>query len=317
MSIPSSPYFDFFTLADGVYAAVGKVNSPAFSNAGIIDTGDHTLIFDTFNIVEAAYDLRRTAENLTGRQADFVIISHSHSDHWGGNQVFADHADILTTTKVSEALAEWVDEFKEIKRDPREYEASIKEIEKKLIQAEDERLRRHLSWTLVIEHHQFKTLANFKPCLPNQTFNGNITFHGSKRQGELSTPGAGHTDSDIILKIPAQKIAFIGDLGFFQTHPYLGSSAPEKWVATLDELAASDFETFVPGHGPVGSREDILGLKEYILSCKKLAAKVVQSGGSEEDAAHQPLPAFSKDWAGFGRFERSIRFLYQLEKKNE
>ena len=137
MTIRSFPYFDLFSLAEGVYAGVGKVNSPAFSNAGIIDTGDHTLIFDTFNIVEAAYDLRRAAENLTGRQADFVIISHSHSDHWGGNQVFADHANILTTPTTSEALAEWVEEFKEIKRDPREYEASIREIEKKLTQAKD------------------------------------------------------------------------------------------------------------------------------------------------------------------------------------
>jgi cyclase len=317
MSIPFSPYYDPFSLADGVYAAVGKVNSPAFSNAGIIDTGDHTLIFDTFNIVEAAHDLRRTAENLTGRQADFVIISHSHSDHWGGNQVFANHADILTTTTTNEALAEWVGEFKEIKRDPSEYETYIGEIEKNLAQAKDERLRQHLSWVLIIERHQLKTLATFKPCLPKQTFDGHISFHGSKRTVELCTPGPGHTDSDIILKLPTEKIAFIGDLGFFKTHPYLGSSTPEKWTATLDELAASEIETFIPGHGPVGTKQDVLALKDYILACKKLAAEVVQSGGCEEEAASQPMPDFSKDWAGFGRFERTMRFLYQQEKKNE
>ena len=165
--------------------------------------------------------------------------------------------------------------------------------------------------------HQLKTINTFKPCLPNQTFDGRINFHGSKRTVELYTPGPGHTDSDIILKLTTEKTAFIGDLGFFKTHPYLGSSTPEKWVATLDELAASEIETFVPGHGPIGTKEDVLALKNYILTCKKMAAEVVDCGGSQEDAASQPMPDFSKDWAGFGRFESSMRFLYQMEKKNE
>jgi cyclase len=62
--LPTSDYFDLHQLADGVFTTIGKVNSRAFSNAGIISTGEHTLIFDTFNTHHAGVDLRQAAETL-------------------------------------------------------------------------------------------------------------------------------------------------------------------------------------------------------------------------------------------------------------
>jgi glyoxylase-like metal-dependent hydrolase (beta-lactamase superfamily II) len=316
-TVPTSIYFALHELADGVYAAIAKEASPAFSNAGIIDTGNHTLIFDTFNTFHAAQDLRRAGEILTRRRADYVIISHAHSDHWMGNQVFADHASILTTQPTEAGMREWAAYLKDLKRHPGEYETYIAETEKRLAETTDERLRAHLSWSLVIERHEFKHLRSLRPELPDQIFDGHLAFHGSQedealhRKIAIFTPGTGHTESDIVLNLPDEAIAFIGDLGFFSTHPFLGSSTPEKWIATLDALAASATETFVPGHGPVGTKEDLVALKEYILALQEMAADVVRRGGSEDEAAAQPVPEFSSDWAGFGRFERSMRFLYQ------
>jgi len=315
--LPTSIYFTLYELADGVYAAIGKEGSPAFSNAGIIDTGNHTLIFDTFNTFHAALDLRRAAEILTERRTDYVIISHAHSDHWMGNQVFADHASILTTQPTEAAMQEWIAYFRDLKRNPGEYEIYIEETEKRLAETTDARLRAHLSWSLVIERHEFEHMRSVRPQLPDQTFDGHLAFHGPQdgdgphRKIAVFTPGAGHTQSDIVLNLPNEAIAFIGDLGFFSTHPFLGSSTPDKWVATLDALAASETETFVPGHGPIGKKEDLIALKEYILALQEMAADVVRRGGSEDEAAAQPVPEFSSDWAGFGRFERSMRFLYQ------
>lgn len=127
------------------------------------------------------------------------------------------------------------------------------------------------------------------------------------------TLGVGHTVCDTILVLPEDKIAFIGDLGFFKTHPYLGDCNPEEWIATLDELAVSKINIFVPGHGPVGTKADLQALKTYILTLQALTASVVNCGGSEDDAASQPVPDFASDWAGFGRFERSMRYLYQRQ----
>lgn len=311
ISLPSSPYFKLHQLAEGVFAAIARVGSPAFSNAGLIDTGSHTLVFDTFNTPSPAEDLRRAAELLTGRSADFVIVSHAHSDHWMGNQVFVEHASILTTPENQSAMIEWGEYLKELKRNPDEFEAQIRQIEKHWSETQNKPLREHLAWTRVIERYEYDQLRIIRPQLPDQTFAGKLIFHGPDRQVKVYSTGAGHTVSDVVLALPDESIAFIGDLGFFQTHPYLGSSTPEKWIKTLDELAASEINTFVPGHGPLGTREDLLALKEYILALQALVAEVVARGGSEAEALAQPMPKFSENWAGFGRFERSLRFLYQ------
>ena len=89
--LPTSDHFEIHRIAEGVYPAIATQDGAAFSNAGIIDLGDRTLIFDAFETPKAAQDLRLAAEQLTERQASLVIISHAHDDHWLGNQVFDTH----------------------------------------------------------------------------------------------------------------------------------------------------------------------------------------------------------------------------------
>lgn len=305
-----SKFFNLHQLADGVFAAIATPGSPAYSNAGIIDTGIHTLIFDTFNTHVAALDLRRAAKTLTGRAGDFVINSHAHSDHWMGNQVFAPKASLIATLATQQAMNARLTDMRDLKRDPSELEANIRDIEKSLQQASDPHQRAHLSWSAVIQHHHLENLRSFKPTPPDQAFEGRVTFHGTSRKVILSTPGSGHTNSDAILELPHDSIAFIGDLGFFQTHPYLGDSTPDQWISTLEKLAGAGFDSFVPGHGPVGTRQDLVHLRDYLLALQEFADTLVASGAQINDLRHQPPPVFSQDWAGYGRYEQALLFLY-------
>ena len=45
--LPMSEHFVLYQLAEGIYAAIAIEGGAAFSNAGIVDLGGHTLIFDT------------------------------------------------------------------------------------------------------------------------------------------------------------------------------------------------------------------------------------------------------------------------------
>lgn len=90
-------------MADGVYAAIATELGVAFSNAGLIDLGDQTLVFDAFENPRPAEDLLEASIQLTGRKPKTVIISHWHPDHWGGLQVFADCA-ILATPATRKAM---------------------------------------------------------------------------------------------------------------------------------------------------------------------------------------------------------------------
>jgi glyoxylase-like metal-dependent hydrolase (beta-lactamase superfamily II) len=91
-----------------------------------------------------------------------------------------------------------------------------------------------------------------------------IELHSSNRYVELIEGGHDHTAGDLYLRIPAESIAFIGDIGFFNEQPYMADSNPEGWKSMLNELKHSEYKTFIPGHGPAGSENDIALIEEYI-----------------------------------------------------
>jgi len=54
-----SDHFTIEKLDDGIYAAIHKPGGEAICNAGIIDLGSKTLVFDTFLTPRAAKDLKK------------------------------------------------------------------------------------------------------------------------------------------------------------------------------------------------------------------------------------------------------------------
>lgn len=97
--VPDSKHFRIQQLADGVWAAIRVDGGAAIGNAGIVDLGDRTLVFDTFFTPQAAEDLRTAAEARTGRPVRAVINSHFHNDRMWGNQVFGSDTDIISTVE--------------------------------------------------------------------------------------------------------------------------------------------------------------------------------------------------------------------------
>jgi cyclase len=90
-----SKHFVLETLGDGVYACVHRPGGAAFSNAGIIDLGDSTLVVDAFDSLAAGRDLRQTAEALFDRPVKTVIFTHAHGDHWKGAAAFDTRTTLL------------------------------------------------------------------------------------------------------------------------------------------------------------------------------------------------------------------------------
>ena len=101
-----SKHFKIEKLSDGVYAAIHSFGGYAICNAGIIDLGEKVLVFDTFLTVEAARDLRKAAESITGKEVTYVVNSHAHNDHIRGNQVFYPNSVIISTIKLRDKIVE-------------------------------------------------------------------------------------------------------------------------------------------------------------------------------------------------------------------
>jgi glyoxylase-like metal-dependent hydrolase (beta-lactamase superfamily II) len=311
--LPTSEHFKLHRLAEGVYAAIAIPGGAAYSNAGIIDLGDRTLIFDTFDNPKAAVDLRAAAERLTGRSASHVIISHAHPDHWMGNQVFADHATIITSHTNREQMLSFGEAIRATKTDPAELLEALRRDRERLETESDERWRASLRIAIGRAQHDLDAFSGLDLRFPDQTFEGRLAFHGTQRRAELIAQGKGHSASDCYLALWAERLAFIGDLGFFGCQPFMAVCDPSAWSAQLDNMAQWEIETFVPGHGPLGTKADLALQKRYMQVLDELVMRVVGAGGSVDDALRAPLPPPFDAWlmGSMNRWEANVRSAYE------
>lgn len=310
MSILKSKHFQLQRLADGIYAAVASEKGYAICNAGIVDIGDRTIIFDTFISPDPAKDLLRAAKRLTPQNVILVVNSHCHNDHIRGNQVFPSYVDIFSTTTTLEGII--YNEPEEIKWEKENIPKAIVDTKSKLRLAKDPKRRHDLALSIVYYEAIMKSHSKLKMRLPNITFDGSLTMHGTRRQVKF-LPFSGHTTSDLVLYLPDEKIAYMSDLLFVNTHPYLTGCSPKSWRKSLKEIEKLGVQTFVPGHGPVGSASDLLLLDQYIQTLESIARDMVKMGKSPEDICLQPVPLPFDNWCLFfdDLFTMNLGFLYK------
>jgi glyoxylase-like metal-dependent hydrolase (beta-lactamase superfamily II) len=307
--LPRSRHFRLEKLQDGVYAATHQIGGWAISNAGIVDLGDRTLVYDTFRSTQPAYDLRLAAEQLTGRPVSIVINSHYHADHVWGNQVFYPSADIISSFETRELIAtkgiaglESMDESA-AKR--------VEALEEQYENAEDEGERKRLSFWIAFFKGPVEALPLLEIIPPNITFDNRYTIHGSKREVELVNYSGGHTSSDTVLYLPEEKIAFVADLLWNECHPNLVDTTPGALVGIQEQIARKGPETLVSGHGNVGTLEDLQLMVDYIADVDRLAKDLVQAGNGDEKIAEIPIPDAYATWELATFFEGNLRNLYK------
>ena len=307
-ALPSSEHFELEQLADGVYAALASPGGQAFSNGGIVDLGDQTIVFDAFETPAAAADLKSAAEKLTGRPVSYLIMSHCHADHWGGNQVFAPETSIITTHTIREEMPDAIGWMVELKENPAELEEAIQESQDRLETETDEQQRASLEASIRRMTGWQEWLPTLELRYPDQTFSGKLVFHGTKRTAELVEVAPGHTSSDAYLLLPADRILFMGDLGFLQSQPFMVYCDPQAWVEELERMEQFDVEAYVPGHGPLGTKADVALQREFITRLEELVTQAVSDGLTVEETLEKTLPAPFDDWvqASAARWEANV-----------
>lgn len=58
-----------------------------------------------------------------------------------------------------------------------------------------------------------------------------------------------------------------------------------EWPATLDEALKIDFDTVIPGHGPVAKKADLLAYRNNVAKLKEHVSGLIRQGKSKEEIA--------------------------------
>jgi glyoxylase-like metal-dependent hydrolase (beta-lactamase superfamily II) len=224
-------------ISDDLYVIMGSGGNVAFmpTREGVI------LIDDKF--AQDGPQILAKVKSVTAEPIKYVINTHQHGDHTGGNAaLLAAGAEILIHKNARANMA-----------------------------------------------------ATEMPGIPRITFSDQSQVFLGGKEVEARYFGRGHTNGDVMIYFPADKVVHTGDL-FVSGAPYCDTSAGcsiKEWDKTLEKaIAAMDFDTVIPGHGPVTKKADLVKYVQTVASVREQVAKACQGGA---DGAAQRL-----DLSGLG-----------------
>jgi glyoxylase-like metal-dependent hydrolase (beta-lactamase superfamily II) len=260
-------------VADNVYVLTGRGG-----NIGLVVTEDGAFLIDdqfaplTDRVVEAV-------GSVTDQPIKFVLNTHWHGDHTGGNENLAERGTLVVA---------------------------------------HDNVRERMSSEQVSEFFGRTTPASPTDALPVVTFNDAITFHlGSAEIHSFHLPHA-HTDGDSVVLLTKANVIHAGDIVFYGLYPFVdidsGGSLPGL-IAAVERIAAmADEDTaIIAGHGPVIDREQLLGYHAMLETVYRRLVDAIGEGKSlEEIQAMGSTAEYDEQWGdGFIPPDRWIELLHR------
>lgn len=282
--------FEIERLADGVHVAVAAPAYKVNSNTAIIESDDGVMIVDTHSKPSAARVVVDHLRDLTPKPVRFVVNTHFHWDHWHGNEVYPaayPGAEIITNQLTREAMVR--KGLKRIQDHVRQVPAEIARVRAELGAATTAEQRARLQTDLRLAESYLGEVQALKPALPTMAFERTMTLYRRDREIHLLYLGRAHTEGDVFVHLPREKVVITGDAVIGWT-PYMGDGYPEDWVATIDRLAELDFETIIMGHGRPAGRDWLRTFRGYIHDMVEAVREGVSTGASLEEVK-QRVPA--------------------------
>ena len=308
-ALRETAYFTLQEMADGMFAAIAKPGSGAWSNAGFVDLGTELLVFDAFNTPSASRELKNQAEKLTGKKVAYLVNSHFHGDHVFGNQTFKEQVIISTAT-----TKEWISEKNAIgdrDKEQQETEHYLRELALQISVEENPAIKSSLTNQLREMSKLLEELPNLELVLPSLTFEKTLKIHGTMRDVELHCWGGGHSVSDAFLYVPQEKAAFMGDLITEDLH--LPIFNPDAFLSILERVKTMDMLAILPGHGEVGNGQQIDAMIDYVSMLIDAGKRAHLSAFALEEFLEGFItPEKYNNWKGVQGIKRNLTTVYNF-----
>jgi cyclase len=280
--------FELKQVGDGVYAAVAATRYKVNSNAAVILTNDGVVVVDSHSKPSAAQALYREISSITKQPVRKVINTHFHWDHWQGNEVYAKAnpgLEIIASQRTQENMTRpdaglggvpYIE--KQLAALPKE----IAQLKADIAQAASAEQKQRLESNLQQAQDYLEELKTMKPAPPNRGVARTMSFNQGGREIQLLLLGRGHTDGDVFIHLPKEKIVATGD-ALIDWMPFMNDGFPEEWVQTLDALERYDFDRIIPGHGDVLPKSQLAFFRGYLNDLIAAVKKAAGEGASLEE----------------------------------
>ena len=176
-----------------------------------------------------------------------MVNTHFHWDHWHGNEVYPaayPNAEIVTNDITREAMVR--KGLKRIQDHVRTVPAEIAKLKADLAGAAPAE-RAKLEADLQAAEPYLAEVKALKPALPTIAFERTMKLYRRDREIQLLHLGRAHTEGDVFVYLPKEKVVITGDAVIGWT-PYMGDGYPEDWVG--DARPPGPARLHAHHHGP-------------------------------------------------------------------
>ena len=167
---------------------------------------------------------------------------------------------------------------------------------------------------------QANAAATTKVPLPNETFSKDLTLYVDDTEVQLLYYGPAHTDSDIVIYIPSEKAAIVGDLVFVGRDPLIHANKRGSsfgLVSALKAIIQLDADIFLSGHADGVDKNTIEALIAQIDEKQAKVKALVKEGKSLAEVKNELAGADQQVAPGGRRWPSLVEIIYQelTEKK--
>ena len=279
-----------------VYALYGRGG-----NVGFFVGPDAVLVVDS-QFKDLAPGIVEQIKKVTDKPIKFLLNTHHHGDHVGGNEVFKQFAMILAHDNVrkrmlaspQDILAEYPARLEKAKKDGNEQAVKF--------------LTEQIEWAKKVKVEEI--------AAPVLTFDSEFrVYMGAETVQVWHLPPA-HTDGDSVVYFEKANVLHMGDDFFNQVIPFIdvkGGGSAKGYLAALDKVIArvrTDVR-IIPGHGEVTDLAGLKAFRQYIADLLESAQKAKAAGRSKEDYLKDvDLPQYAK-YSGYkDRFKDNAAAAY-------
>lgn len=248
-------------LSDSVYMLTG-----AGGNMGLSVGPDSVFLIDD-QFAPLADRIKAAIARLTSRPVQWVLNTHFHYDHTGGNETFGGDGALIV--------------------------------------AHDNVRRRMSSDQLIaMGTSSSRQKASPKVALPVVTVPGDITFHINGDEVHAFHVPRAHTDGDLVVHFRKSDVVHLGDVFFNGMYPFIdissGGSAAGVIAAYDRVLALAGQGTrIIPGHGRLATRADLQAMRDMLVATSQRVLELRRAGKSDADIrAARPSAEFDAVYGG-------------------